>query len=80
MFKLGEQLSSDQIKSLENIAREGIDAIAAVLRESYDARVRAIYIERLINQADADGDTGAVRTEVKRLLHKEDSSDAIQNK
>ena len=63
-----EDLTNEQSLALETVVRQGVDAVAGMLRESYDARVRAMYIIRLINEADASGDAGGVRAEVKRLL------------
>jgi hypothetical protein len=80
MFKPASNPTADQIWSLERVATDGIAAVAAMLRESYPPKLRAVYVEQLINNSESADAPLAVRAEVKRLLHKKGANDAIQNK
>ena len=72
MFKPPENPMPEQLWALEKVVREGVDALAAMLRESYDYRARAVYVKRLIEGATQPGEGDALRAEVKRLLERKD--------
>lgn len=68
MFSPADNPTEDEIRALLGTTRDGIAAIANVLRESYLPEVRAVFVLQLINAAEKPGDMVSVKAEVKRLL------------
>lgn len=72
VFKPAEKPTDEQTCALLGTTRDGIAAIAGILRESYLPEVRAVFVLQLINAAEKPGDMVSVKAKVKQMLSKDD--------